>query len=145
RSQLPLSRDARFRATALGLILTSRFIDRELIECGPNLALVALTWLGIALWISRRELLGGISLGLAIALKCTPALFLLYFAWKRQWKMAGVTLAAALLLTLAPLARMVPSSYALHMRTWLGSISGGARQPNPAEGILGDETVQNLS
>src|SRR5205823_12298222 len=125
RSQLPLSRDARFRATALGLILTSRFIDRELIECGPNLALVALTWLGIALWISRRELLGGISLGLAIALKCTPALFLLYFAWKRQWKMAVVTLLAALLFTLAPLVRQGPRDYALHMRTWIGNLTRG--------------------
>src|SRR5205823_4663399 len=71
RGHLPLKSESRFLATALALILSSRFIERDFIECGPNLALVALTWLGVALWIRRRELLGGVSLGLAIALKCT--------------------------------------------------------------------------
>lgn len=145
RDRLPLSREERFVAAALAVILASRFVERDLVECGPNLALVALTWLGVALWIRRREWLGGASLGLAIALKCTPSLFLVYFAWKRQWKIAGITLVAALLFTLAPLVRQGPASYALHMRTWIGNLTRGAREKDPTQGILGNETVQNLS
>lgn len=41
----------------------------------------------IALWavVRRRAWLGGVALGLAIAVKLSPVLLLLYLAWKRAW------------------------------------------------------------
>ncbi len=48
-----------------------------------------------AAWLLRRDTLAGVLLALAIVTKITPALLLVYFAWKRQWRLclaAGVTL-----------------------------------------------------
>ncbi|MFY9613922.1 MAG: glycosyltransferase family 87 protein [Candidatus Dormiibacterota bacterium] len=39
-----------------------------------------------------RPILGGVALGLAVGLKLTPAALLLYFAWKRNWKLVAATL-----------------------------------------------------
>ena len=49
---------------------------------------VVLFLLTFAAWLFFREspFLSGISLAIAAALKIYPALFLIYFAWKRQWR-----------------------------------------------------------
>ena len=70
-------------------------VVRDLTECGVNTLLVAYCWLGVYLWSRGRDIAGGVSLGLAMALKCTPALFWVYFLWKRQWRMAVATAVAA--------------------------------------------------
>jgi hypothetical protein len=47
----------------------------------------------------QRDVLAGVVLGLAIACKVTPALFLPYFLWKRSWKaLGGCVLGLALFL-----------------------------------------------
>ncbi len=50
-----------------------------------NLLILALT--AVFLWAlaAGRSALAGVSLGLAIALRVHPAIFLLYLAWRRQW------------------------------------------------------------
>jgi alpha-1,2-mannosyltransferase len=142
---MPLAPHLRFWSTVAALALSSRFIIRELPECGPNLLMVALAWGGILLWRGGRDGLGGASLGLAIALKCTPALFLPYFALKRQWKMVAATSIFAALFTLAPIVRFGPTSYERHIRTWLAAIVKGLSNNNPSIGVLGQEEVWNVS
>jgi hypothetical protein len=52
--------------------------------------LVVLLLLTLAAWLFFRDsqFLSGISLAMAAALKIFPALFVIYFAWKRQWRAA---------------------------------------------------------
>src|SRR5205823_6375646 len=68
----PASRDATFWIAVIAIFLASPFLERDLGEVGVNSFLVMLSWMGIFLWIQQREWLGGLSLGLASALKCTP-------------------------------------------------------------------------
>lgn len=143
RRSLPLDRAARFRATTLALVLASRFLIRELPECGPNLVMVALTWAGLAGWRGRREGLGGACLGLAIALKCTPALFVPYLALKRQWRMVGTTTLFAAAFTLVPATWIGPSSFRGHFRVWAAHCARGMVAADPSVGVLGQEEVKN--
>ena len=57
-------------------------------------------WLpSLAAGNARRDLLGGILLGLAISCKVTPALFVPYLVWKRAWRsLAGVVIGIGLFL-----------------------------------------------
>jgi alpha-1,2-mannosyltransferase len=126
------------------LLCGSRFILRDFDDGGQNLILVALTWMAIYLWSRNRDLVAGTSLGLAVALKCTPALFIAYFAWKRQWKIAGLALLMAGTFTLVP-ALWQTSSYPSHMREWTENILRGFSEPDPSIGILGPEQIQNKS
>lgn len=145
RRSLPLGKEPLFWSTALALALSSRFLIRELPECGPNLLMVALAWGGLALWRQRFDGLGGACLGLAIAMKCTQALFVPYFALKRQWRMAAVTTAFTALFTVAPVLRLGPTSYEHHLLTWIGNCWKGLREADPSIGVLGQEEVKNVS
>src|SRR5690606_24929913 len=98
----PLDEDRLFFVVVGAVFMSSRFLVRDMPECGVNLALVALSWLAVEFWVKHRDWAGGWCLGLAISLKCTPALFWAWFVWKRQWKMAGTTLAATVVFTLSP-------------------------------------------
>lgn len=140
-----LDRKRVFWVAAVAVLLAGRYLIRDLAELGVNTALVALTWLAIYLWRERRDLLAGTSLGLAIALKCTPAIFAAYFLWKRQWRMFTATTAATLLFTLAPMVWQGPAAYRQHMTTWATNAWRGFGSADPSVGVLGPERVQNMS
>ena len=141
----PLDEDRSFLVIAGAVFLSSRFLVRDMPECGVNLALVALSWLAVEFWVNRRDWAGGWCLGLAISLKCTPALFWAWFLWKRQWKIAGTTLAATAVFTLSPILVMGPASYFVTMAEWTGHVWRGVGATHPAYGVLGDEPLQNVS
>ena len=142
---LPAERRTIFWISVAAIALASRFLIRDMPECGVNLALVTLSWGAVYLWSQRREFLGGASLGLAIALKCTPALFLAYFVWKRQWKMAATTTCAVAMFTLSPMLMMGPSLYGKAMQFWFVHAWEGFGNPDPSMGVLGAEQIQNVS
>jgi hypothetical protein len=129
RRAFSLNETQTFWVSALAVFLAIQWIIHDQAILGLNTALVALSWLGIYLWQQRRDLLAGISLGAAIAIKCTPAIFLGYFVWKRQWRMVICTVVFSLLFTLAPILRQGPTFYFAHMRDWIGTavagVSGG--------------------
>ena len=134
----------RFWIIAGALLITSRFVVRDFDDGGQNLILLALTWGAVYFWTRGRDFVGGASLGLATALKCTPALFIVYFAWKRQWRIAGIALVSAAVFTLVP-ALWQTSGYPVHMRSWIGNVVQGVSQPDPSIGVLGPEQLQNKS
>jgi hypothetical protein len=142
---IPLAKDALFWSTAAAVALGSRYLVRDMPEIGINLTLVALSYLGVWLWTQRREGLGGISLGLAMALKCTPTLFLAWFVYKRQWKMVATTTLAAAAFTLSPALVMGPSEFQRTFTAWAGRVTEGLRQSDPSRGVLGEEPYQNMS
>lgn len=114
-----------FWAGTIAVLLTARFIVRDQAELGFNTIIAALTWLGIYLWTKKRDTLAGASLGLAIAVKLTPAIFLGYFVWKRQWRMAICTTAAVLFFILLPIVRQGPTSWSFHLKRWAQNATQG--------------------
>jgi hypothetical protein len=134
RSAFSLDETQAFWVTAIAVFLAIQFLIHDQAILGLNTALVALTWLAIYLWKQRRDLLAGVSLGAAIAIKCTPAIFLGYFLWKRQWRMAIWTTAATLFFTAAPMAWQGPVSWTMHMKNWVGTaiegVSGSGFEAN---------------
>lgn len=70
-----------------GVLLSIRFLLRDGRKPYVNTTLVLLAWLAVSAWTKGRDGLGGLSLGFAVALKKTAALFIPYFVLKRQWTM----------------------------------------------------------
>jgi hypothetical protein len=142
---VPRTREARVAIVTVSAILASRYLLRDLPEVGVNTFLVLLTWLGIWLWMKGRDWLGGTSLALAVSLKCTPGLFVLYFAWKRQWKMVLATVTMTALFTLSPMLWMGPTLYVQETSYWLERVLAVARQADPSIGVLGEDALINMS
>ena len=134
-----------FWVTVLTIVLASRFLVRDILECGVNLALVALAWGAVWCWRQRRDVTGGGLLGFAIALKLTPALFLAWFVWKRQWKIAFATVLTAALLFLSPLLFIDRAKFVDVHRVWWHHASRGLLAENPVQGVLGEESIQNVA
>jgi len=145
RDRITLDHKTLFWVGAIPTLLAARFLIRDMLECGVNLALVALSWFAVYLWTRHRDRLAGLVLGLAIALKCTPALFLVYFAWKRQWKMLSSTLVAATAFTLSPVCWMGPTEFARAGDFWYRHSIRGLTSEDPSLGVLGQEHFQNIS
>ena len=141
---LPLDRTREFWATAVAMLLAIQFLARDMAECGVNIALVALAWFGIYAWTRHRDWLGGASLGLAIALKMTAALFVPYFLWKRQWKMAGAATLFAILFSLTPVLVRGPTLFSTDLREWVAIVRGIGTQ-NPSLHVPGQESTRNFA
>jgi len=63
-----------------------------------NLSVFFFTVMGLIAFLKGNELKAGFSLGLASVLKFMPMVFIVYFAWKREWKVVKAALAAIFLL-----------------------------------------------
>ncbi|MBX9681463.1 MAG: DUF2029 domain-containing protein [Gemmataceae bacterium] len=80
-------------------------IEGDLVHGNVNLFILFLVTAGLVAFRQGRDWLAGLALGLATACKVTPALFLPYFLWKRQWKIASA-MAASTMLFLFPVPAM---------------------------------------
>ncbi len=88
-------------AKGLTVLLALRPIMSDLQHGNVNLFILFLVVASLYAYHCRRDGLSGVVLGLAIACKVTPALFVPYFLWKRAWKaLAGCV--AGLILFLWP-------------------------------------------
>ena len=142
---LPLRAERAFWAATAAVALAAPFVSRDLPEVGVNTALVALSWLAVGLWSRGRDVAAGVSLGLAGALKCTPLLFVAYFALKRQWRVVAVSALAFATFTLSPALVQGPGPYARTMEAWLATVWRGVTEPDPSRGPLGEHKVENLA
>jgi alpha-1,2-mannosyltransferase len=98
--------------------LTLQFILNDLDDGGPHLILLGILTCAIyAIW-AGRERLGAIILGFGITLKITPALFVLLFLWKRQWRLASYTVLATVFWVLLPAFYMGPANWWKHQTEW---------------------------
>lgn len=75
-------------------------------------------------WRRGHDLLAGVMLALAICLKLTPALFVLYWLWQREWKLLAYTFIALPVLILSPVLLTGWSFYAESMGTWWATTIG---------------------
>jgi len=145
RQQMPISDKAFFWAVTAALALAGQFVTRDLPEAGVNTMLVALSWLAVALWSDKRDMEAGICLGLATALKCTPLLFIAYFALKREWRITLYALAALAVFSLSPIILMGLKGYHEAASSWVRRGIHGVSDPDPSRGVLGEEKVINIA
>lgn len=86
-------------AKALSVLLVLRPITGDLQHGNVNIFILFTVIAGLHLYTLRWDVAGGICIGLAIACKVTPALFIPYFFWKRSWNMVlGIGLGLMLFL-----------------------------------------------
>ena len=144
RGHLPLDGQRQFWAFTIAMLVALQFLSRDMAECGVNIGLVALAWFAVYAWTRHRDWLGGASLGLAIALKMTAGLFVPYFLWKRQWKIASTAILFALIFTIAPVVVRGPTRFATDLSEWFDVLRAG-NTGNPSVGVLGPEPIGNFA
>jgi hypothetical protein len=84
-------------AKALTVLLAIRPIVSDLQHGNVNLFILFLLAVALFAYQKGRGGLAGLTIGLAIACKLTPALFIPYFLWKRSWRALGGCLAGVVL------------------------------------------------
>lgn len=85
------------------VILCYRFILGNFDHLQVNIAIFACAIAGLYWHARRRELAAGVLLGLAAALKVFPVLFVPYFLYRRRWRVAAATTAAAATFSVSPM------------------------------------------
>ena len=100
------------------LLLSVHYLIRDLDDGGPNLILLAILLGGGYCICQGRDRLGALCLGLAIAVKLTPGLFLPFLLWKRQWRLVAHTTVATFFWILLPAIWMGPVSWWRHQQEW---------------------------
>lgn len=107
----------------LGVFWAMRFIIGDLQHANTNvLVMGAVVW---HLWLYRRgrDLLAGLPLAGAICLKLTPVLFVLYWVYQRNWKLAGATVVGlVLLMIVVPLVATGPHRFVRDTGTWMENL-----------------------
>src|ERR1043166_5820564 len=83
----------------LAVLLSLRPIEGDLVHGNVNLFILFLVVGGLVAFCAKREWAAGMALGLAIACKITPALFVPYFLWKRAWKALAATILGSAIFT----------------------------------------------
>jgi len=104
--------------TLVSLVLAVHYLLRDFDDGGPHVILLAVLVGGVYCICRGREKLAAFWLGLGIATKITPGLFLPFLLWKRQWRAAGYTAAATVLWILLPAVWMGPTSWWQHQQQW---------------------------
>lgn len=125
-------------AVAVLLLLISRPILSDLQHGNINILVLFLATAGLAAFRDDRAWLAGTMIALATAIKVTPALFIPYFAYKRQWRVVAWSSAGLLMFTI-----LLPGMILGFERTsWLLSSWAGAMvEPYVLEGKV--ETLQS--
>ncbi len=129
--------------SVIAVVLAGQFILYDLDDAGPHAILMGMMVGGIYSAWTGREKLGAMWLGLAIALKVTPGLFLPFFLWKRQWRLAWYTTVAALCWILLPIIWMGPTSWWSHQVTWTRVAAGSVLGIQTRYTQLNEDNVRN--
>lgn len=130
---------------AATVLLAFQFILQDLDDGGPHLILLAILTAGIYCAWQGRDKLGAVWFGLAIALKVSPGLFLPFFLWKRQWRLAGFVALAATCWILLPIAWMGPGGWWNHQREWVSVAAGSSVGQDTTMTVQNEQRVRNQS
>lgn len=121
------------RVVHAGQAQPSRWAGMLIVVCGlkpilddlshgnVNIVILFLVVTALTAYRAKRDLLAGGLLGLAVACKLTPALFLPYLAWKRSWRaLAGCVAGLALFLYpgILPAARLGMTENQRQLVSW---------------------------
>jgi hypothetical protein len=107
----------------LGLLWAIRLIVGDLQHANTNCLVLGAVVFHLWLYRRGRNYLAGIPLAAAICIKLTPALFVAYWLYQRNWKLAAGTAAAGLLMTvLIPIGALGPQRYGELTGSWLRNV-----------------------
>ena len=90
-----------------------------------NILVFALALSGLYLHSIARERAGGLVLGLAIALKVMPVVFIPYLAYRQRWRASAYTLAAAAVFSLSPILVFGWSRFWEYVASWRQAVAVG--------------------
>lgn len=120
------------------LFLSCRPILSDLHHGNNNLLILFLIVAACDFWTRKRDVAAGLTLALAITCKVTPALFGVYFLYKRSWKLvAACAVGGILFLFVVPSIFLGPSFNWELLMTWWHRII----RPYVASGVIGDQEV----
>jgi hypothetical protein len=104
----------------LALALALRPVLGDLTHGNVNLFILFLVVGGLYAFYRQRDLTSGLLLGLAIACKLTPALFVPYLLWKRAWRtLAGCVAGLVLFLGIIPGLFLGMERNAAFLQSWV--------------------------
>ncbi len=106
------------RAVLLPLLFCLCWILLNFGHLQINILLFALTLSGLTLHRRGRDIRAGLLIGVAAACKVMPLLFVPYFVWRRQWRVALCTGAATLGWSLVPAAVYGWPAYLDQLGAW---------------------------
>jgi alpha-1,2-mannosyltransferase len=134
---------ANFILSVIAITLAGQFIFYDLDDGGPHTILMGMLVGAVyAVW-KGREKFGALWFGLAIALKVTPGLFLLFFMWKRQWRLAIYTAVATACWIILPIVWMGPASWWFHQQTWTQVAAGSALGYTTPFAQINEDNIRN--
>jgi hypothetical protein len=129
----------------VGLGAAGSYIQRDLTECGLQIALLCMLTVALAALVHGRHALCGFSLGLAVAYKVTPILFLPFLLWKRQWKAAGWMAAWTVAISLTPAIYLGWQGNTSAHEQWLAFTLKNLQLEDPSENGVEPPTMRNQS
>ena len=136
------------RATyVLPLLLTAGIIGSNLETAQVNTVTLFLLCLSLYWFKRKKDISAGAALGVVTALKLTPGLFIVYFLYKRAFRVvAATTVAIVVCWLIVPALVFGPGNFVHIVGDWYGILSGFIREGTLAEGIQGfRDTNQSLS
>jgi hypothetical protein len=120
------------------LLFSLRPILSDLHHGNNNLVILFLIVAALQAWRKGYDVLAGLVLSLAIAYKVTPALFVIYFAYKRSWRLVGATaLGMGIFLLIVPSVIVGPQFNGICLGTWWHRMLS----PYLTRGVVGDQEM----
>jgi len=108
---------------ALGLGWSLLMITDDILHGNTNVFVLGVIVLHLWLFRRGRDVWSGVALALAICLKMTPAIFLLYWLYQRNWRLlVGATVGLGVMAIVIPVAAIGPDHYGVLMHSWLSNL-----------------------
>ncbi len=108
---------------ALGLLFSALFIMGDIQHGNTNVFVLGAIVAHLYFYRRGRDAAGGAALALAVCIKMTPAIFVLYWLYQRSWRLLAWTLAFGLIFAVVvPAALLGPSDYADLTGSWLDNL-----------------------
>lgn len=125
------------------VLLAGRFLLAPLENLQTDLMMAALVTCGCCRIWERHELSGGLLIGTAAAMKCTPLLFIPYLLLRRNWIGAGALVAAAIFWNFIPDLVFPQTSGHSYLVDWAGTYLSFAGKSAP--GVWHSDLLLNQS
>lgn len=128
------------------LLMTTVVIMSNLATSQINIFIFSLVVLGLDHFIRRKDHLAGFLIGVAAAIKITPALFVVYFAYKGSWKTVLWAIIGGFICWCVVLPIILGADYYLEvMSSWIGMLQSYAVEGTSVDGLAGyKHTNQSL-
>ena len=120
------------------LVLIATNIITNIETSQVNIFILSLVAFALYFFAKSKDAWAGVLLGVAVAVKITPALFVAYFAYKRSWKIvfwSGATVLICWGVIMVPL--LGYSRYGEVMLSWLSILTGYVEGGTIKEGLSG--------